>query len=143
MQRVSGEITGWQTDRRAVARRNIVKIIRHDEAAGAGHVFRHYIRLAGNMSPDVPLHDAHVNIVTGARPVTDEEAERLAFVEILDGLRTRRFDRRKACDARKKHVNPATHAVPPMTLLCRHPRPNSRPQPHLFLIVVACYFTEF
>ena len=60
----------------AVLRRDIVEIIGRADAAGAGHVLRHDVRLARQEPADMPGDQAAVGVVAAAWRGRDDEGDR-------------------------------------------------------------------
>ena len=74
-------------ENRPVTGRDFRDIIRCDNAAAAGHVDREYTRVARNVAPDVARQQPRIGIVaTAARARADDELDRLALIEITDGI---------------------------------------------------------
>ena len=74
-------------DHGAVGRRRGGDIAHRIQARRARHVLHDDVRLARDVAADVAREHARVVVVTAARRETDDDADRLAFVEIRDVLR--------------------------------------------------------
>src|SRR5262249_26194939 len=69
---------------RAVFRGDGIKIVGRLEAAGAAHVLRHHVGVAGKMLAEMSRQQPSIRIVAAAHAVADEKGNGLAAVEILD-----------------------------------------------------------
>ena len=71
-----------QADRGAVARGHVVEVIGHRQAGGARHVLNDHAGLAGEVLGKMPRQQARIHVVAGAGPIADQDAQRLAAVEV-------------------------------------------------------------
>ena len=74
---------GPRRDREPVRFHAVVKMIRGNNAAGAGHVFDDPRRIAGDMLADMARDQPGVLIVGPARRITDDESQSLISQKIL------------------------------------------------------------
>src|SRR5262245_15121412 len=84
VERLRHETWPRMRDHAAIARRDIVEVVEHDDAAGARHVLRHQHGLARNVLAEVARQEPQVEIVAGADAVANQHAHPLVLVETLD-----------------------------------------------------------
>ena len=85
--RLNGDECFWEhADRGAVLRRNGIEIIGHLDAARSDHVLHHERRVAGNMRLHEPREQPRLKIIAAADVDADIHVDRLAPVEIGDGI---------------------------------------------------------
>ena len=97
-----------RADDRAVFRGDGIKIVGGLEAAGAAHVLRHHVGIAGKMFAEMSRQQPSIRVVAAAYAVADEERNGLALVEILNpggasGLRRDGGGERGRNNADRKH----------------------------------------
>ena len=86
---------GDQAELGAILGRHVVEVVGREDAAGALHVLDHDRGRARQMLRQMPRHRARIGIVGAARVEADDQVDRAAFVELLDGLRARQAPRRR------------------------------------------------
>ena len=103
-----GKIVAEHADVSAVARRLREQIVRHVDAAGAGHVLRHHVGIARNVLADMARHQARMQIVFAADAHSDQHVDGLAAIEVGRrlGLRGRRCHAREQEQSTKHRQQP-------------------------------------
>src|SRR5262249_10236448 len=91
-------------DRRAVLGGDVVEVVDRLEAAGARHVLRDELGVAGDMAAHMARERARIEVVAAAGAEADEERNRLAGIEVGFGRR-RRYRQSKA--GRKPSCEPS------------------------------------
>ena len=86
-QRLHRHAAADHADRGAVLGRDVVEEIREPQAAGAGHVLRHDVGIAGDVLAHVAREHARIEVVVAAGGVADQQLDGLAAVEVGDRLR--------------------------------------------------------
>ena len=80
-QRVHDRAREQRAERGAVLGRHVVEVSGCLVAAGARHVFRHHVRVAGNVFADVAGDSASVDVMPAAWRGADDEIDIATFVE--------------------------------------------------------------
>src|SRR6185295_4918760 len=71
------------------------QVVRHVDAARAGHVLRYDDRIAWNVLADVSCHEPRLQVVFAADTRADQYVDGLAAIEVRDRLGLRRQGGRK------------------------------------------------
>ena len=110
------KIVAEHADVGAVARRLREQVVRHLDAAGAGHVLRHHGGIAGDVLAEVARDQPRLQVVFAADADADQHVDGLAAVEIGDRLRVGR-------DAVKRRASAAPASIRPGGIWedCRFP----------------------
>jgi hypothetical protein len=77
-----GERRGDDRERGAVLRRDVVEIVRRNDAAAARHVARNDGGIAGNVSAEMARNQARIGVVGAARADRDDDRDGLAAVKV-------------------------------------------------------------
>ena len=86
-QRIEAGAAADDAEGRAVLGADIVEPVGEPQAAGALHVLRHDVRIAGNVLAHVAREHARIEVVAAADAVADIEIDGLALVEVGHALR--------------------------------------------------------
>ena len=84
--RLDRHVAGRHADHRAVAPRDIVEVIGHDQAGRARHVAHDDRRIAGNVPGHVIGDQPRRHVVAAAGRGADQDFDGLAAIEVSDGL---------------------------------------------------------
>src|SRR5262249_24751015 len=85
IERLGHQAARWGGDHAAVARRDVIEVVEHDDAACARHVLRDHGGLAGNELADVAREEPQIEIIAGADAIADQHAHTLVLVEAFAG----------------------------------------------------------
>ena len=110
-----GDVLRQLADNRSVLCSGVIEIVCALGPALPGHVLNDDSRVAGNMPGDKARHDATVDSVHSARAKRNDHRDRLALVEIGDGLRSggrRNGNRRQRRNSCCKHEKPSHSILP-------------------------------